>query len=80
MVVPTCRGAVLMALYGCSRSIVRLMTEDQLSAASVALAAPAATAHHLHTMAAAVHKQVYFEIKYLYIYLNNKYLHTFILK
>ncbi|XP_022121438.2 uncharacterized protein LOC110997542 isoform X2 [Pieris rapae] len=58
MVVPTCRGAVLMALYGCSRSIVRLMTEDQLGAASVALAAPAATAHHLHTMAAAVHKQL----------------------
>ncbi|XP_045525425.1 uncharacterized protein LOC123714858 isoform X2 [Pieris brassicae] len=58
MVVPTCRGTVLMALYGCSRSIVRLMTEDQLGAASVALAAPAATAHHLHTMAAAVHKQL----------------------
>ncbi|CAF4923889.1 unnamed protein product [Pieris macdunnoughi] len=58
MVVPTCRGAVLLALYGCSRSIVRLMTEDQLGAASVALAAPAATAHHLHTMAAAVHKQL----------------------
>ncbi|XP_053619198.1 uncharacterized protein LOC128680224 isoform X2 [Plodia interpunctella] len=58
MVVPSCRGAVRSALYCCARSLVRLLPAATLAAAASALAAPAATARHLHTLAAAVHTQL----------------------
>ncbi|XP_046974221.1 uncharacterized protein LOC124540580 isoform X2 [Vanessa cardui] len=57
MVVPTCSGAARVALYGCARSLVRLLPADKLPTAAAALAAPAATARHLHTLATAIHAQ-----------------------
>ncbi|XP_038219349.1 uncharacterized protein LOC119837690 [Zerene cesonia] len=58
MLVPVCRGDVLVALKGCFRSAVHMMGEEKLSTCSVGLAALATTARHLHTMAAAAHKQL----------------------
>ncbi|CAG9569906.1 unnamed protein product [Danaus chrysippus] len=57
MVVPQCTGATLVSLYGCASSLVRLLPADKLPAAAAALAAPAATSRHLHTLAEAVHTQ-----------------------
>ncbi|XP_064075178.1 uncharacterized protein LOC113393698 isoform X2 [Vanessa tameamea] len=57
MVVPTCSGAARVALYGCARSLVRLLPADKLPTAAAALAAPAATSRHLHTLASAIHAQ-----------------------
>ncbi|CAG4962431.1 unnamed protein product [Colias eurytheme] len=58
MLVPVCRGDVLIALYGCFRSVVHMLGEEKLATCSVGLAALATTARHLHTMAAAAHKQL----------------------
>ncbi|XP_050356851.1 uncharacterized protein LOC126777788 isoform X2 [Nymphalis io] len=57
MVVPTCSGAARVALYGCARSLARLLPADKLPPAAAALAAPAATSRHLHTLATAIHAQ-----------------------
>ncbi|XP_061380233.1 uncharacterized protein LOC116776059 isoform X3 [Danaus plexippus] len=57
MVVPQCTGAALVSLYGCASSLVRLLPIDKLPPAAAALAAPAATSRHLHTLAEAVHSQ-----------------------
>ncbi|CAG5037546.1 unnamed protein product [Parnassius apollo] len=57
MVVPVCSGSARTALYCCARSLARLLPAERLPAAASALAAPAATARHLHTLAAAVDAQ-----------------------
>ncbi|XP_039761352.1 uncharacterized protein LOC120634668 isoform X3 [Pararge aegeria] len=57
MVVPVCAGVVHDALYRCVYSLAQLLPADKLPAAAAALAAPAATSRHLHTLAAAVHAQ-----------------------
>ncbi|XP_068624726.1 extracellular matrix-binding protein ebh-like isoform X2 [Battus philenor] len=57
MVVPVCSGVARTALYCCTRSLVRLLPAARLPPAASALAAPAATARHLHTLAAAVDAQ-----------------------
>ncbi|KAF9808034.1 hypothetical protein SFRURICE_017206 [Spodoptera frugiperda] len=56
MVVPACGGVARTALYCCARSLVRALG-PRLPPAARALAAPAATARHLHTLAAAVDAQ-----------------------
>ncbi|XP_045779996.1 uncharacterized protein LOC123877364 isoform X10 [Maniola jurtina] len=55
MVVPNCIGVARAALYGCVYSLVQLLPAEKLPTAAAALAAPAATSRHLHTLAAAVH-------------------------
>ncbi|XP_069362511.1 extracellular matrix-binding protein ebh-like isoform X3 [Maniola hyperantus] len=57
MVVPNCSGVARAALYGCVYSLVQLLPAEKLPTAAAALAAPAATSRHLHTLAAAVHAQ-----------------------
>ncbi|CAH2099092.1 unnamed protein product [Euphydryas editha] len=57
MVVPTCSGIAKVALYGCARSLVRLLPVDKLPTVAAALAAPAATSRHLHMLAKAVHEE-----------------------
>ncbi|CAK1595415.1 unnamed protein product [Parnassius mnemosyne] len=63
MVVPVCGGGARTALYCCARSLARLLPAARLPAAAGALAAPAATARHLHTLAAAVDAQCKDEMK-----------------
>lgn len=58
MVVPQCTGGVRTALYCCARSLARLLPPARLPPAAAALAAPAPTAAHLHTLAAAVDAQL----------------------
>ncbi|KAL4712451.1 hypothetical protein ACJJTC_007467 [Scirpophaga incertulas] len=58
MVVPVCAHAAVTALYRCARGLARMVPAARLPAAAATLAAPAATARHLHTLAAAVHAQV----------------------
>ncbi|XP_013190936.1 uncharacterized protein LOC106135241 [Amyelois transitella] len=59
MVVPRCQGAARGALYCCARALARLLGARRLPAAAAALAAPAATARHLHTLAQALHAQLH---------------------
>ncbi|XP_063389911.1 uncharacterized protein LOC134675561 [Cydia fagiglandana] len=54
MVLSTCAGAGRDALYWCARALARLLAPARLRAAAAALAAPAATARHLHTFCAAL--------------------------
>ncbi|XP_063630060.1 uncharacterized protein LOC134801437 isoform X2 [Cydia splendana] len=54
MVLSSCAGAGRDALYWCARALARLVAPARLRAASAALAAPAATARHLHTFCAAL--------------------------
>ncbi|KAL0859589.1 hypothetical protein ABMA27_010722 [Loxostege sticticalis] len=50
-------------MYCCTRSLVRLLPAGKLESAAAALAAPAATARHLHTLAAATLAQCGSEMK-----------------
>ncbi|KAL0810132.1 hypothetical protein ABMA28_010928 [Loxostege sticticalis] len=63
MVVPVCSNVTRTALYCCTRSLVRLLPAGKLESAAAALAAPAATARHLHTLAAATLAQCGSEMK-----------------
>ncbi|CAB3233050.1 unnamed protein product [Arctia plantaginis] len=54
MVVGVCAGVSRTALYCCARSLARLLGGARLAPQAAALAAPAATARHLHTLALAV--------------------------
>ncbi|CAH0599086.1 unnamed protein product [Chrysodeixis includens] len=62
MVVRGCGGAARTALYCCARSLARALG-PRLPAAARALAAPAATARHLHTLATAVKAQTSEDMK-----------------
>ncbi|XP_013148754.1 PREDICTED: uncharacterized protein LOC106111274 [Papilio polytes] len=63
MVLPSCAGVVYDALYHCARSLAALLPAAALPRAASALAAPAATAAHLHTLAAAVSDKCKDEMK-----------------
>ncbi|XP_037876942.1 uncharacterized protein LOC101742438 isoform X2 [Bombyx mori] len=63
MVVSRCAGAVRKALYHCSGALVALLGPAAVPAAARALAAPAASAAHLHTLADAHHEQSSEELK-----------------
>ncbi|XP_013174696.1 PREDICTED: uncharacterized protein LOC106123108 isoform X1 [Papilio xuthus] len=63
MVLPSCAGVVYDALYRCARSLAALIPPEGLPRAANALAAPAATAAHLHTLATAVAEKCKDEMK-----------------
>lgn len=63
MVVARCAGLCRNVLYKCGAALARLLPPERLPAAANALAAPAVTATHLHTLAAAVDSESAGEMK-----------------
>lgn len=58
MVVARCGGAARACLYWMSRVLARVVGRAALPGAAAVLAAPAASARHLHTFTAALHAEV----------------------